>query len=82
MSKSSALSLYKAMLKEANRFTDLNFRSYFVRRIRQEFQDGKTELDAAVVEAKLANARISLDMLRRQASISELYQQNINLPIK
>jgi hypothetical protein len=83
MSRSSTLSLYKAMLKEANRFPDFNFRSYFVRRIRQEFQDGKAEVDgSAAAEASLAKASISLDMLKRQASIGELYDQHVKLPVK
>jgi len=81
MSRSAALGLYKTMMKEAGTIQDFNFRNYFQRRIRTEFENPANK-DEAAAAAALAKCRISLDMIERQATIGKLYNQNITLPVK
>ena len=63
MSQQTVL-LYRQLLKTALRLQDYNFRSYFHRRIREEFRRG---------EFPLSEASSYLALLQRQATLQSLY---------
>ena len=56
--------VYRQLLKTALRFQDYNFRTYFHRRIREEFRRG---------EMSLSEAHSHLALLQRQATVQGLY---------
>ena len=58
--------VYRKLLKTALRFQDYNFRSYFYRRIREEFRKGAMPLSEA-------NSQLAL--LQRQVTVQGLYTQ-------
>ena len=80
MSQQATLKLYKNLLSEASKFPDFNFRSYFVRRIKDGFYEGKELKNPEEVEKSLKKAHISLEMLRRQATIGQMFDQNTKMP--
>jgi hypothetical protein len=80
-SREASLRLYRELMREAGRFTDFSFRAYFQRRIRDGFHDAQHLENTAEIEARLARARIDLDMLRRQATLSQLYDAHVRLPV-
>ena len=81
-SRAATLRLYRDMMREASRFPDFNFRSYFQRRIRDGFRSAPQLENTAEIEARLARARIDLDMLRRQATLGQLFDPHIRLPVQ
>jgi len=80
MSQQATLKLYKNLLSEASKFPDFNFRSYFVRRIKDGFYEGKELKNPEEVEKSLKKAHISLEMLRRQATIGQMFDPNTKMP--
>lgn len=81
-SRNQILNLYKGMLKEANKFTDFNFRSYTIRRIRDGFKDSKSLTEGSEISEKLSLAKKSLDLIKRQATIGTLFDINQPLTIE
>ncbi|XP_050311566.1 LYR motif-containing protein 4 [Anthonomus grandis grandis] len=72
--KSQILSLYKSLLKESQKFSSYNFRSYAVRKVRDAFRENKGVTDSHVLNNKLEEAYKSLELIKRQALISQMYQ--------
>jgi len=72
-SRTQILSLYKNMMRESYKFPDFNFRSYAVRRVRDEFKASKTLSDTNDISKQLANARMNFEVIKRQATISHLF---------
>jgi len=62
------------LLRQSNRFAAYNFREYFKRRTRDTFREHRGERDEAKAKALLAKAKKDLEVLRRQAVISQFYQ--------
>lgn len=58
--------MYRQLLKTALRFQDYNFRTYFHRRIREEFRRGTMSLSEASTQ---------LALLQRQVTVQGLYTQ-------
>jgi len=56
--------VYRRLLKTVLRFQDYNFRTYFHRRIREEFRRG---------EISLSEANSQLALLQRQTTVQGLY---------
>ena len=81
-SREASLRLYRAMMREASRLPDFNFRSYFQRRIRDGFRSAQQLENTAEIEARLARAQIDLAMLQRQATLGQLFNPHIRLPIE
>lgn len=73
MASRTVLSLYKNMMREAGKFTDVNFRSYTLRRVRDEFKASKSISDPAEISKQLSFARSNLDLIKRQAMIGHLF---------
>ncbi|XP_073831033.1 LYR motif-containing protein bcn92 [Musca autumnalis] len=68
-----AKSLYRQLLREAEKLPAYNFRLYAIRKIRDTFQANKTINDFEAIDREIATAKQSLEMLRRQAIIGHLY---------
>jgi hypothetical protein len=81
-SREASLRLYREMMREASRLPDFNFRSYFQRRIRDGFRSAPHLENTAEIEARFARARIDLAMLRRQATLGQLFDPHIRLPVQ
>jgi len=81
MSQQATLKLYKTLLSEASKFPDFNFRNYFLRRIKDGFYEGKDLKNPEEIQKSLDKAKISLEMMRRQATIGQMFDPNIKTPI-
>lgn len=68
----SATSLYRSLLKEAAKFSTVNYRMYAVRRIRFAFKESKGT-DVETSTALLRQGEVELASLRRQVTVSQLY---------
>ena len=80
--RSQTLALYKVMMRESSKFNDFNFRAYFQRRVRDGFKESKSLTESPQIQEQLANARKNLDMIRRQATLSQLFGVNQPLSIE
>ncbi|VDQ06857.1 unnamed protein product [Trichobilharzia regenti] len=67
-------SLSSKLLKEAQKFTDYNIRSYFIRKIDRTFKKLGEIKDQGVLEAELKKNEDLLEVLKRQAILSNMYQ--------
>ncbi|CAI5737581.1 unnamed protein product [Peronospora destructor] len=71
---SSVLRLYREMLHSAAKFDNYNFRSYAIRRVKEEFRKNKTlESGSSEQEKVLELARQQVGVLYRQMIVSKLY---------
>ncbi|KAL7563755.1 hypothetical protein ACA910_020441 [Epithemia clementina (nom. ined.)] len=68
----ASLHLYRALLRQAKGMKDYNFRMYALRRVKVGFQKNRS-LQGEDAAAALANGMDQLEMLRRQATLSQLY---------
>ena len=77
--RTSVLRLYRQLLKAASQFKTYSFREYFTRRTHESFRDLKLSkkatpsASAPQIEAFLANGAADLAMLRRQATVNQLF---------
>ncbi|XP_040209600.1 LYR motif-containing protein 4 [Rana temporaria] len=72
-SRTQVLNLYKIMLRESQKFSSYNYRTYAIRRIRDAFREKKNIDDFHEVQTLVYQAKDNLDIIRRQASIGHLY---------
>mmetsp|Transcript_23626 Transcript_23626/g.40642 ORF Transcript_23626/g.40642 Transcript_23626/m.40642 type:complete len:84 (-) Transcript_23626:664-915(-) len=70
------LTLYKQLLRTGKEFRSVNLRSYTLRRVKEDFREHKHEQDAAVIAESISNAEKTLEMLKRQVVIFNLYQKD------
>ena len=75
---SSAMPLYRSLLRTSRTLPDYNFRSYTARRITASFKANKSLAGEDATKA-IANGKAQLDMLRRQGTIGQLYPQEKNV---
>jgi len=73
------LALYKMMMRESSKFTDFNFRSYFQRRVRDGFKESMSLSEGPQIQEQLKLAQQNHQMIRRQATLSQLF--GINTPL-
>ena len=64
------------------RFTSNRFNLFEFFVFRDGFHESKNLENTAAIEAELGRARISLEMLRRQATVGQLFDPHVNLPLK
>ena len=82
MSKEQRLaSLFKEMIRASNNFTDYNFRTYFVRRVREEFKRHDNVKSPEERDKFIAEAEKMLGVLQRQSALSQFYK-GLKLPIE
>ncbi|KAL1501517.1 hypothetical protein ABEB36_006824 [Hypothenemus hampei] len=74
--KSQILNLYKSLLRESQKFASYNFRSYAVRRVRDAFREFQNMQDPEIIRNKLSEAYKNLEIIKRQALISQMYQSD------
>lgn len=73
-SRNSILALYKAMLKDSLKFENYNFREYFLRKTKYEFQKNKGLKDQSEIEKAYQTALKEYEVLKRQSQISQMYK--------
>mmetsp|Transcript_27305 Transcript_27305/g.31169 ORF Transcript_27305/g.31169 Transcript_27305/m.31169 type:complete len:81 (-) Transcript_27305:215-457(-) len=69
---STISSLYRSMLRESRKIADYNFRSYANRRVKLGF-DKNRSLVGENAELALQEGQTQLQLLKRQAMISQMY---------
>ena len=67
------LSLYKQMLRESEKFIDINYRSYAIRRVRDGFKHGSKETEQLRINKNIFNAKHNLEVIKRQSTVSHLF---------
>ena len=60
-------------MRHSNRFVDFNMRHYALRTTRQRFRENQNEQDAGKIKELLMIGQEQLEIVKRQASISQLY---------
>jgi hypothetical protein len=70
----ASLTLYRDMLRAASNFSNYNFREYALRHVRESFCERAMLSGDDAVQAYNAG-RTQLEMLRRQATVSQLFPQ-------
>lgn len=65
--------LYKQLHREAEKFTQYNYRSFAHRRIRDHFEKNKTVIDIVQLQNLYKEGQRNLESLRRQTVLSSLY---------
>ncbi|XP_017870324.1 PREDICTED: protein bcn92 [Drosophila arizonae] len=68
-----AITLYRNLLRESEKLPSYNFRMYAVRKIRDTFRANKMINDFKEIDRQVANAKESLELIRRQVIIGHLY---------
>ncbi|XP_060100172.1 LYR motif-containing protein 4 [Heteronotia binoei] len=71
--RAQVLRLYRALLRESEKFTSYGYRTYAIRRIRDAFRENKNLKDSSKIEALVNSAKSNLEMIHRQVTIGQLY---------
>lgn len=74
MSKTRILHVYKQLLKESQKFSDFNFRSYAVRRTQDAFREHRDESNPERIAHFLKEAEDNLAVVKRQVVVGDLYR--------
>ena len=69
----AVLSLYKTMLRESQKFTDLNYRSWALRRVRDGFRANSKLAEQSSVESQIQYAKQNLIIMKRQTTVGQLF---------
>ncbi|XP_064299616.1 LYR motif-containing protein 4 isoform X2 [Phalacrocorax carbo] len=76
-SRAQVLRLYRALLRESQRFSGYNYRTYAIRRIRDAFRENKNINDSEKIEELVNKAKANLEVIHRQiTSLSALKMQS------
>ncbi|OXB57908.1 hypothetical protein ASZ78_009269 [Callipepla squamata] len=72
-SRAQVLRLYRALLRESQRFSGYNYsleiiRTYAIRRIRDAFRENKSIKDSEKIEELVNKAKENLEIIHRQIS--------------
>ncbi|XP_065485931.1 LYR motif-containing protein 4 isoform X1 [Caloenas nicobarica] len=65
-SRAQVLRLYRALLRESQRFSSYNYRTYAIRRIRDAFRENKNIKDSEKIEELVNKAKANLEVIHRQ----------------
>ncbi|XP_069709704.1 LYR motif-containing protein 4 isoform X1 [Phaenicophaeus curvirostris] len=71
--RAQVLRLYRALLRESQRFGAYNYRMYAIRRIRDAFRENKNIKDSEKIEELVNKAKANLEIIHRQVTIGQLY---------
>ena len=69
--RATVLCLYKSLLRESSKFVDYNYREYAMRRVKDNFRENM--VTAMSVEKLIKQGQDSLQMLKRQTAIDNMY---------
>jgi hypothetical protein len=78
-SRSAALSLYRTLLKMARKFSNYNFRSHAIRKIKHDFRMNQSLSDNVQIAHKLQDGSRQLEVLRRQTLLYQLYPEEASV---
>ncbi|ALC49831.1 bcn92 [Drosophila busckii] len=67
------ITLYRNLLREAEKLPAYNFRMYAVRKIRDTFRANQTINDFKEIDRQVASGKNNLELIRRQVIIGHLY---------
>ena len=81
-SRTQVLSLYRDFLRYGNKLSSYNFRSYAIRRSKDAFRAHVNENDATKIDTLINKAKQDLEVVKRQAIISNLYSSGEKLVIE
>ena len=81
MAQQVSIKLFKSLISECSKIPDFNFRNYFIRRVTDVFYVGQDMRDPVEIQKSLEKSQISLEMIQRQAVISQLFDENRKMPI-
>ncbi|XP_040002511.1 LYR motif-containing protein 4A-like [Xiphias gladius] len=75
MSSSSqqVLSLYRRLIRESQKFSAYNYRSYALRRVRSSFRENMEVRNQKHLEQLLIRGRESLSLIMRQVCVGQMY---------
>lgn len=73
--RAATLALYRDMLRAASKFTNYNFRDYAVRNVRDRFREGSRIVEPTAAHDAYLDGRQQLDLIQRQATVSQLFPQ-------
>ncbi|XP_022817325.1 protein bcn92 [Spodoptera litura] len=74
VTKRQVLSMYKLLMREAEKFPNYNFRSYALRRIRDGFKENKAVTDLKQINQQFEFATENLSVIKRQVIVGDLYR--------
>ncbi|CAG4949772.1 unnamed protein product [Parnassius apollo] len=74
VSKTHILSIYKSLMRESAKFSNYNFRSYALRRVRDAFKEHKSLADKKLINKEYQFAKDNLAIIKRQVVIGEMYK--------
>ncbi|XP_056377067.1 LYR motif-containing protein 4 isoform X3 [Hyla sarda] len=72
-SRVQVLNLYKVLLRESQKFSSYNYRTYAIRRVRDAFREKRNVDDFHEIQSLIYKAKENLEMIRRQVSIGHFY---------
>ncbi|XP_047038462.1 LYR motif-containing protein 4B [Helicoverpa zea] len=74
VTKQQILSMYRVLLREADKFPNYNFRAYALRRVKNAFRDNKTLTDPKLIKKQYDFATENLAVIKRQVLVGDLYK--------
>ncbi|XP_021959885.1 LYR motif-containing protein 4 [Folsomia candida] len=74
--KHTVLHMYKAMLRESEKFSSYNYRNYALRRIRDAFKENKNLQDKEKIKEQMSKANKNLSIIKRQVIIGDIYRSD------
>lgn len=80
--RTQVLSLYRDFLRYGNKLSAYNFREYAIRRSRDGFRAHANEAEPSKIQALIEKAQRDLEVVKRQAVISQLYTRNEKLVVE
>ncbi|CAH0716790.1 unnamed protein product, partial [Brenthis ino] len=72
--RNQILSLYKALMKESQKFSNYNFRAYAIRRVRDAFKESKSLSDPKLIKKEFDFGKENLEIIKRQVVIGDMYK--------
>ncbi|KAI8389465.1 hypothetical protein BD560DRAFT_381731 [Blakeslea trispora] len=76
------LSLYRNFIRHGKKFSAYNFRDYTLRRSRDAFRANMNETSPEKIEFFIEKAKRELEVVKRQAAISQMYSKGDHLVIE
>ncbi|KAG8464164.1 hypothetical protein KFE25_003227 [Diacronema lutheri] len=73
--RTQVLALFKKLMRASRSFTHYNFREYALRRVRLGFREKAGVSDPAQIAELVGEGSKQLEVVRKQALISQLYPQ-------
>ena len=77
----NTVKLFKTLISESSKIPDFKFRNYFIRRITDTFYSGQELRPEEEILGSLARSKISVQMIQRQATVGQLFDDNKTMPL-